>query len=273
MAKLSVGIVNFLNSRPLAWGFLRGRLEQHFEASFAPPARVAQLLAEGKLDIGLIPAIEVQRIPGLRVLPDLCVTASHEVRSVLLLARCPVEEIRRVALDLNSRTSAALVQIILADRYGLTPIYHQASPDAAAMLQDHDAALVIGDPALQVDRDRYLVLDLAVEWRALTGLPAVFAVWAVAPGVELADLPRYFEESLELGLAEMEEIIARSASELNLAPDEVRTYLRDNLSYRLGPKELASLAEYFRRAATHGLIAEPRALALWPVGAAQGCRS
>lgn len=264
MSKLSVGIVNFLNSRPLAWGFLRGCYADRFDAAFHPPAQVADRLARGELDIGLIPAIEVQRIPGLSVLPGLCVAATREVRSVLLVARCPVEEVREVSLDLNSRTSAALVQIVLADRYGLRPRYRQALPEVEAMLRESDAALVIGDPALQVDRGRFLVLDLAAEWRALSGHPAVFAVWAVRQGVDLPDLMSVFQASLDLGLAEIETLISVYARELTLPVDEVRRYLLEYLSYSLGAEELAGLAEYYRRAALHGLIPAARPLALWP---------
>ena len=116
MPKLRVGIVNYLNSKPLAWGFMKGHHADLFVPSFHPPAQVARLLAEGSLDIGLIPSIEVQRIPRLKILPDLCVAATHEVKSVLLVAKGPIEEVRRLALDQNSRTSAELVRILLAER-------------------------------------------------------------------------------------------------------------------------------------------------------------
>lgn len=263
MSKVRVGIVDFLNARPLAWGFVQGRHSGLFEPCFHSPARVADLLAEGRLDVGLVPVVEVQRIPGLRVLPDLCVAATHEVRSVLLVLGRPLEEVRRVALDTNSRTSAALVQILLADRFGLHPEYHPAAADLEAMLATADAALVIGDPALQVDRSRYQVVDLAAEWRALTGLPFVFAVWAVRETVTLPELPRTFKESLHLGLAALPEIIARAAAELGLPPAEIRAYLTENLSFFLREAELAAVDEYFRRAHGHGLIDDPRRLALW----------
>ena len=119
MPKFRVGIVNYLNSKPLAWGFLKGHHRELFEISFHPPARVADLLRDGELDIGLVPSIEVQRIPDLKVLPDLCIAATHEVRSVLLVSRVPVERIRRVALDENSRTSAALVRLVLEDGHAV----------------------------------------------------------------------------------------------------------------------------------------------------------
>lgn len=263
MAKLRVGIVDFLNAWPLAWGFRKGLHPDLFEPSFHPPSKVADLLAEGRLEVGLIPVVEVQRIPGLRVLPGLCVAATHEVRSVLLVLGRPLTEVRRVALDTHSRTSATLVKILLADRFGLAPSYHPAPADLEEMLREADAALVIGDPALKVDRSRYPVVDLAAEWRALTGLPFVFAVWAVREVVSLPDLPRYFQESLELGLSSLPELIRRAVVELELPPDEVRTYLTRNLSFFLRQEELAAVGEYFRRAHAHGLIDDPRRLELW----------
>ncbi len=258
--RLSVGIVDYLNSKPLAWSFLQGSHADLFEASYHPPARVAELLAEGELDVGLIPAIEVQRIPGLRVLPGLCVAATEEVRSVLLVHEGPIEEVRRVALDANSRTSAALVQVLLADRYRLQPEYLPARPALKEMLACADAALLIGDPALHVDRERYKILDLAAEWRSLTGKPMVFALWAVAPGVEMAGLTRYFAASLRAGLDSLDLLVAQAAAEMELSEREVRAYLDDHLYFTLGEEQLAGLREYYLRAHRHGLIEEPRPL-------------
>ena len=192
---LRVGIVNYLNSRPLAWSFLQGTAGEGVEAGFLPPARVADALAVGELDVGLIPSIEVQRIPGLTVLPGLCVAATREVRSVLLLSRCPADEIRRLALDENSRTSAALVRILLREKHGIEPECIAAEPDLEAMMARADAALVIGDPALHVDRTGYAVHDLAAEWRRFTGRPFVFAVWAVRDGVDLGSRSQIFRRS------------------------------------------------------------------------------
>jgi len=263
LPKLRVGIVNFLNSKPLAWGFLKGHHADLFAPTYHPPALVARLLGQGNLDIGLIPSIEVQRIPGLKVLPDLCVASRHEVRSVLLVSRVPIAEIKKVALDQNSRTSAALIRILLKERYGLTPEYLHERPDPERMLAEADAALIIGDPALKVERDRYLILDLAAEWNALTGLPFVFAVWAVRPGVDLPDLPFYFKSSLRYGLSSVDTVSREAAAELGLDSGEVRSYLTENLSYFLRREEIQGLEEFYRRAHQHGLILEPRPLELW----------
>jgi chorismate dehydratase len=225
---------------------------------------VAELLARGELDVGLVPSIELQRIPDLRVIPGLCIAATHEARSVLLVSRRPLGEVRRVALDEASRTSAALLRIVLADGYGVHPEYASRRADAAAMLSDFDAALLIGDPALRVERDRWLVWDLAAEWRRLTGLPFVFAVWAARPAADLPGLPEYFHDSLRRGLEELPEIVRQAAAELDLPPAAVEEYLTRNLRFELRQPELLGLEEFFRRAHRHGLIAAPRPLVFWP---------
>lgn len=263
MPKLRVGIVNFLNSKPLAWGFLKGHHADLFAPSYHPPAMVARLLAQGNLDVGLIPSIEVQRIPNLRVLPDMCIAARHEVRSVLLVSRGPVEDIRRVALDQNSRTSATLVRILLKERYGLDPEYLHDRPDPERMLSEADAALIIGDPALRVDRERYRIIDLAAEWHELTERPFVFAVWAVRPEVDIPDLPFYFKSSLRYGLSSLDTVVREAAAELNLDSSEVRSYLTENLSFVLRQEEIEGLEEFYRRAHAHGLILEPKAIEFW----------
>ncbi|HEX6899961.1 MAG TPA: menaquinone biosynthesis protein [Thermoanaerobaculia bacterium] len=263
MPKLRVGIVNYLNSKPLAWGFLKGHHADLFAPSFHPPALVARLLGQGNLDIGLIPSIEVQRIPNLRVLPDMCIAAKHEVRSVLLVSRVPIGEVRRVALDQNSRTSATLLRILMRERWGLDPEYLHERPDPERMLAEADAALIIGDPALRVDREKYEIVDLAAEWNALTGLPFVFAVWAVRPEVEIPDLPFYFKSSLRYGLSSMDTLVRESAAEMGLDSSEVRSYLTENLSFFLRQDEIAALEEFYKRAYAHGMILEPRPLEFW----------
>jgi predicted solute-binding protein len=254
---LRVGVVDYLNSRPLAWGLLRGPEGRSFEVSLQPPARLADLLASGGLDVGLLPSIELERIPGLVLVGRLGIASTHEVRSVLLVARRPVAEIRRVALDRNSRTSAALTRILFAEKWGVTADYLEMEPDAEAMLAAADAALLIGDPALRIERGRYRVLDLAAEWRGMTGLPFVFAAWAAPREHAGPPLAAALEASLARGEAELDRIVAEAAAELALPPAELREYLTSNLRYRLGERELAGLAEFHRRAREHGLLPAP----------------
>lgn len=257
---LRVGIVDYLNSRPLAWSFLTGVADDGFEVRFLPPASVADLLAAGELEIGLVPSIEVQRIPDLDVLQGLCVAATEEVRSVLLVSQCPIGDIRRLALDENSRTSAALVQILLRRRYAVDAVTVSGPARLDALLEQADAALIIGDPALRIDRTSYTVLDLAAEWRQWTGYPFVFAVWAchrsVRGDTRLAEFPR----SLELGLQELDAIVDDATKNLGLARADIRHYLQECLSFSLGRAELEGLRAFYRLAAAEGQIAASRPL-------------
>ena len=257
-APLRIGIVHYVNSRPLSRGLLRGEPGGGFVCELLPPAVIADRLRDGSLDVGLVPSVEVARIPGLAVVPGIAIAATHEVRSVLLVSKVPVAEIRSVALDENSRTSAALVRILLAERYGLAPELRPARADLDEMLAESDAALLIGDPALAVPRERYVVLDLAGEWLELTGLPFVFAVWAVREEVATAALVETLAGSLATGLAELDAIVAETAEETGLAPAVLSDYYRRNLRFTMGPAEQAGLAEYLRRAALRGLAPATR---------------
>ena len=245
---MRVGVVSFVNSRPLARGLEKERAGGAFELRYLTPAKIADELASGRLDVGLVPSIELVRIPGLVVVPGLAIAATHEVRSVLLVSQVPIAEIRRVALDENSRTSAALARIVLAERYGVHPEMTPAAPDLEAMLATSDAALLIGDSALRVDRERHLVLDLAGEWLELTGLPFVFAVWAARREAASAVLTARLTASLATGLAELDEIVAEVAAETGHSPLLLHDYYTRNLRFRIGPEEEAGLRAFLRRA-------------------------
>src|SRR5215471_7510691 len=172
---LRISLVDFLNARPLTWGLVHDPPEGIF-ISRDTPSVCADKLASGEVDVGLIPSIEYQRIPGLRVVRSLGIAASSEVRSVLLVSDVSRDRIRSVALDPASRTSAALTRILLKRVYGVAPEYREGAGSA-------DARLIIGDPALKTRLNGHVVLDLAAEWRAFTGRSFVFAFWAVRSDV------------------------------------------------------------------------------------------
>lgn len=250
---MRVGIVHYINSRPLSRGLLRSGSDGSIAIELLSPAAIADRLRDGTIDVGLVPSIELAQIAGLKVIPGIAIAATHEVRSVLLVSKVPVGEIASITLDENSRTSAALVRILLAERYGLEPALRHAAADLEAMLAESDAALLIGDPALLVPRDRYVVLDLAGEWLEMTGLPFVFAVWAVRQGVAAEGLTELLQASLEVGLAELDAIVAETAIETGLPPSVLRDYYTRNLRFEMGPAEQAGLAEFLRRAHAHDL--------------------
>jgi chorismate dehydratase len=266
---------SYLNAAPLCYSFVFGKQKNRCEfLSDAAPARCAEMLAEGRADAALIPVIEYQRIAGLKVAPGACVASKSEVRSVLLASRVPLHRVRTVALDNSSRTSAALIQIILGHFYGVEASYRQSPPRLADMLESNDAALIIGDPAMLIDRSSLHVYDLAEEWRKHTDLPFVFAFWAIRadstawPG----NLVRTNEDENGIdfiaakleGLAHAEEVAKIYGERLGLASSDLFSYLTENISYDLDEECLRGLRLYYELAYQCALIAEPRDLVFLP---------
>jgi chorismate dehydratase len=208
------------------------------------------------VDVGLIPSIEYQRIPGLRIVPGIAIASTTPVRSVILVRRRG-REVRSVALDTSSRTSAGLVQILLPRRFGITPEYVHHAPDVDAMLRMCDAALLIGDRALQVSPEDYDILDLAEAWIEWQSRPFVFAFWACRPGLEDADkLCAILEEARAWGWQRREEIAETYSRHLSLPKDFLMDYLLQNIDYRLTARHIEGLERFYALAAETGLIPE-----------------
>ena len=258
--RLRLASVAYVNAEPLTRGFERGPLRDRFDVRRVPPAAIPGLLRSGEADIGLIPSIESQRVEGLEILPRLCIASRRRARSVYLASRGPLEAIRSVALDRNSRTSAALARIVLAHKGIVGVAWGERAPSLPEMLSDHDAALLIGDAALAADTRGLLVTDLATEWHRMTGLPFVFAVWAARVDTPLRDGVRPFLESLRAGLDDVPLIAREAGARIGIEPAEIETYLRDNIHYDLGAVELRALHLFHRQARELGLLDDLRPL-------------
>jgi chorismate dehydratase len=267
MIKPFIAASSYLNAAPLWYSFLYGEQKRHCTlVSDVAPVRCAELLVENRADAALIPVIEYQRHADLLIAPGACVASKSQVYSVVLASRVPVTEVRAVALDTTSRTSAALVQIIFSHFYKLTPEYRSAPPRLAEMLESSDAALIIGDPAMMIDRTGLYVYDLAEEWRKHTGLPFVFAFWAIrrdaaemfsSAGQRRVD----FVAAKSEGVAHAGELAAIYSEQLGLPKADLVNYLTKNIHYDLDDESLHGLKLYYDLAHECGLIAESRTLA------------
>jgi chorismate dehydratase len=224
---------------------LHGEQRDQFDLSFCVPSECADRVEDGRADIGIVPAIELAR-QDLVVTADSGIICRGAVRSILLISKTPFENIRTLASDSSSRTSVALAQIILHKKYGVDPAMLPIAPDLAAMLEQCDAALIIGDPALRIDPSElpYRVLDLGTEWTGMTGLPMVFAVWA---GKRRYD-PGPFAASLAFGLAHIDEIVAAEHASRGMSAELARQYLTHHVSFELGPAERAGLDRFLEYA-------------------------
>ena len=256
MTPIRLGAVDYLNARPLVHG-----LEQRpdlFALRFDPPSRCAVLLHEGSIDVGMIPVIEYCRGPEYRIVPGMAIVSARTVASVALFTKVPVERIRTIAADTSSRTSNALLRILCAERFHIQPEFTPMAPDPDAMLAEHDAALIIGDPALYLDPGAKGVekVDLGEQWTDMTGLPFVWAFWAGRPGVVTPEAVAALRQARDAGVAASDEIAASYCE-----PDRAelgRVYLRDNIQYGLGEPQVQGIRAYFALAARHRLIDAPR---------------
>src|SRR5258706_5781754 len=266
MRRLRISAISYLNTAPLMWDFEHGNAGRDFDISYTLPSACARALQAGAADIGIIPAAAYAQIPGLMILPGVAIASRRPVRSILLVSRKPVDQIRTVALDTSSMTSVALIKILFEKWLGGGRTFAPMEPHIEKMLAAHDAALVIGDPALQIDRSRYLTLDLAEEWIRHTGKPFVFAFWAIrqqalqedalqeAP--PLQDLAALFQQSRDHGLdsANLNQIAREWAPRLGLEESDVRSYLTENIYYRLDAPCLEGLQLFYRYAAEIGAL-------------------
>ncbi len=270
-----VGHIQYLNCLPLYDGLVRSGALLDVDLRKDTPDRLNDALISGEVDIGpisLLPAL--QHADEIAVLPGIAVGSDGPVLSVVMASSLQPSELdgRLVALGSQSRTSVLLAQMLLEQRWGVHPRYEVMPPDVPVMLQDADAAVVIGDVALRTtDQPRGLeVVDLGAAWKEWTGLPMVFAVWAARrdyldahPGL-VKDVHEAFVASLAGSLAEVDAVAARAARWETFSAATLATYFR-TLDFSLGERQLAGVAEFADRAAAFGALPPGRRLQLAPI--------
>ncbi|MFN7925354.1 MAG: menaquinone biosynthesis protein [Bryobacteraceae bacterium] len=254
VARPSIAAVSYLNTVPLVWGLLHGPQQGAAEIGFSVPSECAARIASGSADLGIVPVVEMQR-QGLVAVPGTGIACHGAVRSILLVSKKHPSWIRTVATDSGSRTSVALTQIILRERYKVAPEVFSMDPGLDAMLAEADAALLIGDAALRVDPDDlpYHVLDLGSEWLELTGLPMVFAMWSGrrdrVEAFGAARLAELFRGSLDYGMAHIDAAVETGAAERGFQLHLVRRYLTENIVFHIGEEEERGLRRFLSLAA------------------------
>ncbi len=248
---IRLGAVSYLNVRPLVYG-LECRSDL-FSLRYDVPSLCATLLNEGSIDLGMIPSIEALR-GNYRLVPDLGIISDGPVASVALFAKLPLSRVRRIGLDTSSRTSAGLTRILCRQAWGIEPDFVPLPPEAAARLDGCDAALLIGDPALFLDHDAagFHKIDLGSEWTSLTGLPFVWAAWSGREGAIGASEIHALRAARDAGIEHLDEIADEYCGAERSALG--RRYLRENMRYRLGPREAEGLQRYYDLAVEHGVV-------------------
>jgi chorismate dehydratase len=261
-----VGHIQFLNCLPIYWGLMRSGALLDVDLQKDTPDRLNSALVAGDLDIGPISLVEYLRhADELLLLPDLAVGSDGPVLSVNLISTRPLAELdkRPVALGSTSRTGVLLAQMLLAEKYGAEPDYFRCPPELTQMLMEADAGVLIGDPALramyEAPKSGLDVIDLGQAWRDWTGLPMVFAVWAVRkdfaaanPGA-VKDVHEMFQRSVELCLGELDEAATAAARWEPFDAATLANYFRA-LDFSLGERQIAGVREFARHAAARGEV-------------------
>lgn len=227
---------------------MHGEQRGLFDLSFAIPAECADRLESGLADIGIVPAVELNR-QKLEIIRGAGIACHGPVRSIFLISKVPCDLIRTLATDSTSRTSVALSRVILSRKYGVEPEVRSHPPHLASMLENADAALIIGDAALVLDPATlpFHVLDLGAEWVEMTGLPMVFAVWAARAELPPQD-PKPFLDSMAFGLAHIGDIARSEHAKLGISEELARSYLTNNIVFQLGDREYAGLKTFLQYA-------------------------
>jgi chorismate dehydratase len=231
--KIKVGIVSYLNARPLVYGLKLPPIVNDIELIEDTPARLAELLSNNEIDIGLIPVAAIPQLEKYFIAGDYCIATETEVASVCLFSEVPLNEIRTVFLDYQSRSSVALLKWLIKEYWGIHPEIIQATDDSyRKKIQGTTAGLVIGDRAFEQRKISTFIYDLASEWRYITGLPFVFAAW-----ISIKPLPtsfiQQFNEANAIGLNHIDEIVEALQFELF----DLKKYYKLHLSYILDERK------------------------------------
>jgi chorismate dehydratase len=256
---IRIGAVNYLNTKPLICDL--EKLAPEAELILDVPSRLAELLADGTLDVGLIPIIEYFRAGSYTIVRNIAIASRGPVLSVTLFSRVPWPEIRRIALDEGSRTSAALAQILLQRRYGVTAVIESLPMNRTAEECTADAVLLIGDRAMRACLPGFAhAFDLGQEWFDWTGMPFVYAVWAVRDGAELGPVEEALIEAKRRGCARIGAIAHQEAPRLGLDAGFCRRYLANIIHFDFGLPEQAGLQHFYSLSCELGLA--PRGVSL-----------
>jgi chorismate dehydratase len=248
------GCHKFLNAKPLVYALTKEIIKHDFELVLDTPANLSDMLRDGKLEAAVIPSIEYARIPGLRLIGDFSISSLGMVNTVLLFSKREIHDIETAAVDNSSRTSVAMLRIILKERFGVNPEFIPVRPVVGDMMDAADAGLIIGDDAFKINRKRFVTYDLGEEWYLLTGRPFVHALLAVRDGVDLGDGLDTLKRAKETGLASINEIALTESKRLKISREVCIDYLTKRIGYSLGDDEIEGLKYFYKLAEKHNII-------------------
>lgn len=233
--KIKVGAVSYLNTKPLIYGFEQGLMKDEVELLIDYPSKIASLLQTNQVDIGLVPVAIIPTLEEHHIISDYCIGCDGEVASVCLFSEVPLAEVSTILLDYQSRTSVALLKILIREHWKITPELQAAAADYEKNISGTTAGLVIGDRALvQRSKSKY-IYDLGTAWKEMTGLPFVFAAWVSNKSLS-PQFIRAFNDTISAGTRQIDVILQT----VHLPEYDLKKYYNSNINFRLdGPQKEA----------------------------------
>ena len=255
MVKLKIGVVPYVNAKPLIYGL--EKQSDKIDLFYDVPSALPERLEKDELDVILMPSVNYFRGNDYKIIPGSSISSSGPVESVKLFIKAPtVEKIRVVALDKDSLTSCVLTKIILWKRYSMKPEFITLEDKSKIYNEYADAFLVIGDDALKLQEGDFTVLDLGQEWKELAGLPFVYALWVTRSKSKLHGIEKLLTDAKERGLKSLDKIACLEAERLKLRKDRCLKYLKESIRYDLGEQEIKGLKSFYKYAMEMGEVSE-----------------
>jgi chorismate dehydratase len=240
--KIKVGAVSYLNTKPLIYGFEQGKMSEAIDLVIDYPSNIASLLINNKIDIGLVPVAVIPELHEHHIISDYCIGCDGEVASVCLFSEVPLDKIETIILDYQSRTSVALLKVLLEEHWKIDPQLIHATHNFEHEIKGSTAGLVIGDRALVQRRNSAYIYDLGLAWKEMTGLPFVFAAWVSNKALP-AGFIAGFNEANAFGFEHLDEVLARNRADFF----DIKTYYTHFLKFKLDDRMKEAKALFLRK--------------------------
>ncbi|MDQ6756644.1 MAG: menaquinone biosynthesis protein [Bacteroidota bacterium] len=226
--KVRVGAVNYLNTKPLIYGFENGEMKDEVDLVVDYPSRIADMLLSDEIDVGLVPVAIIPQMKEHFIISDYCISSNGEVASVCLFSEVPIEKIKKVLLDYQSRSSVDLLTILIKEFWKIDPIIEKTSEDYRNEIKHTTAGLIIGDRALEQRKISAYKYDLGEEWKKFTGLPFVFAAWISNKQLDQSFI-NAFNEANKIGLSQIDNVVSENPYQIF----DLKKYYTSYIQYKL----------------------------------------
>jgi chorismate dehydratase len=240
--KIRIGAVSYLNTKPLIYGFENGMMKEEVDLLIDYPSKIAAMLLNDEIDVGLVPVAVIPEMKEYHIIADYCIGSDGEVASVCLFSEVPIYDIKTILLDYQSRTSVALLKVLIEEYWKINVVFQNTSNGYQSKISGTTAGLIIGDRALMQREKTRFIFDLGEEWKNFTGLPFVFAAWVSNKKLD-ENFIKEFNEANEFGLRNLQNVVKENPFEVF----DLHTYYKECISFDLDENKKNGLQLFLKK--------------------------